>query len=214
MNDDSNIDDRNIGDGNQEIDRWLDGQLAEYAKAEPRTGLEGRVLARLAEAQRESGRKLRWWSALAFSAAALVTLLLVWHGRTQPPHIAEHGVPATSASPQTEEHAARDQRFAGSAHDAPRDDGSRALARVKPERTLERTIRASRNASGASPKLEQFPAPQPLTEQEELLARYVREFPQNAEMMAQLQTNLHQEDEREMAAPWPNASSDKFDEQQ
>jgi len=193
-----NIDDRNLDRRDREVDFWLDEGLTEFAQAEPRTGLEGRVLARLAEAKHQSERKLRWWSALAFSAAALVALLLVWHGRSQSPHLAEHRIATTSAPPQTAEHAAR--------ADTP-----------EPEHSIvdpKHMVRAARNESSASPKLERFPVPQPLTEQEQLLARYVRQFPHNAEMMAQLQTDLRQQDEQEMAAPWPNANSGKFDEQQ
>lgn len=37
------------------------------------------------------------------------------------------------------------------------------------------------------PKLDQFPSPQPLTEQELALARYVREFPQEADLIATAQ---------------------------
>ncbi len=50
----------------QEVDRCIDDLLNQYAKAEPRAGLETRVLARVAEARREPARSLRWWGVLVF----------------------------------------------------------------------------------------------------------------------------------------------------
>jgi hypothetical protein len=57
-----------------------------------------------------------------------------------------------------------------------------------------------------APKMEQFPAPSPLTDQEKMLARYVRNFPERAALMARAQTELRKRDELEMAAPFPAAS--------
>ena len=44
MNDDMNMDPI---EREREVERWLDAALTQYAKAEPRAGLEGRVLAGL-----------------------------------------------------------------------------------------------------------------------------------------------------------------------
>jgi prefoldin subunit 5 len=45
--------------------------------------------------------------------------------------------------------------------------------------------------------LEQFPSPQPLSEQEQMLARYVEELPSEAKQIAQAQTELARHDEIE-----------------
>jgi hypothetical protein len=41
--------------------------------------------------------------------------------------------------------------------------------------------------------LEQFPSARPLSEEEQMLARYVREFPQEAVLVAQDQAKAHKE---------------------
>lgn len=64
------------------------------------------------------------------------------------------------------------------------------------------------------PKLEQFPSPIPLNEQEKMLARYVQEFPRKAALVARAQTDLRKRDEREMAAPWPKSAEATSSEQQ
>ena len=66
-----------------------------------------------------------------------------------------------------------------------------------------------------APKLEQFPSPSPMNEQEKMLARYVRKFPQRAALVARAQTELQKRDQREMTAPWPkNAVSTSSDQQE
>jgi hypothetical protein len=53
------------------------------------------------------------------------------------------------------------------------------------------------------PRLDHFPSPRPLRDEEKLLVRYVREFPQDAVMIAQAQA----ESEKEMDQLSGNASS-------
>jgi len=50
----------------------------------------------------------------------------------------------------------------------------------------------------AAPKLDQFPSPRPLSEQELALARYVNEFPQEAMLIARAQEEYEKEIQREM----------------
>ena len=192
-----NVDDK---DREHERDRWIDDALSLYGKAEPRPGLEGRVLARLAEARRESSRTRRWWGALAFSTAAILALVMVWRQRTEPSHIPAKPIANVATTPRTGDSAA-----ANSA----RENHSLAFARNSANRRS-LTAAAAQNAA----KLEQFPAPRPLSEQEQLLARYVQEFPQKAALVARAQTELRKQDELEMAAPWPNASSSSLEQQE
>src|SRR5436853_2505442 len=62
----------------QQLDQFLDQMLAEYGKAEPRVGLENRVLAKL-EREGIAGRRRWWWLLGTVSATALVAAV-VWMG--------------------------------------------------------------------------------------------------------------------------------------
>lgn len=57
-------------------------------------------------------------------------------------------------------------------------------------------------------KQEQFPSPAPLSEQEVLLARYVRNLGDKAVLMARAQTELRRRDEAEFAPATGEASQD------
>jgi hypothetical protein len=50
----------------------------------------------------------------------------------------------------------------------------------------------------AYPKLDQFPSPQPLSEQELALARYVHDFPREATLIALAQAEHEKEIQQEM----------------
>ena len=53
----------------------------------------------------------------------------------------------------------------------------------------------------AAPKLDHFPSPQPLSEQEKLLLDYVERFPEQAARVAEAQTALAQREKLEMYGP-------------
>ena len=189
-------------DREHEIDRWLDDAVAQYAKAEPRPGLEGRILARVAEARRESSQKLRWWGALALSAAAILVAALVWHAQTEPTQVPDSGVARVTAPTATKEHDASGQQLGSSAKQAASEKPPSTIAQSR----LPRGVHAVVVENIAWPKLERFPTPQPLSDQEQMLARYVEEYSGKAALMARVQTEMHLQDESEMAAPWPNAN--------
>jgi hypothetical protein len=52
----------------------------------------------------------------------------------------------------------------------------------------------------AIPKLDQFPSPHPLSEQEELLQRYVAENPERAVLVARARMEVQERDLEEMKA--------------
>ena len=67
---------------------------------------------------------------------------------------------------------------------------------------------------GAPPKLDQFPSPQPLSEQEKLLQSYVAKYPEQAVLIARARTEaLRQDQLEEMAAiPAPERTMDSTEE--
>ena len=57
----------------------------------------------------------------------------------------------------------------------------------------------------AHPKLDQFPSPQPLSEQEKILVSYVEDYPDYAVLVARLRTEALRRDElEEMKAAFPS----------
>jgi hypothetical protein len=204
--------------GDVELDARLDEALALYAKVEPRAGLEGRVLARLAEARRESSVGRGWWAALAVGMAAALIVIFVWVGRVDrsanrltagtavAPHAAVSGEGGGGLRAGAAEAALPGSASAAAASLA----AASAKATPRHKFDAEEDVRVAR--SDSSPKLEQFPSAAPLNEQEELLARYVREFPERATLMARAQTELRKQDELEMTASWPAKTGDSSEE--
>jgi hypothetical protein len=47
----------------------------------------------------------------------------------------------------------------------------------------------------ATPKLDQFPSPRPLSEQEQILMSYVARYPENAALVAQAQAEEREREE-------------------
>ena len=197
------------------VDEWLESALGQYSKAEPRAGLEVRILANLqAERRRMTQRQRWWWASAGTVAAAAAIALAVWLGHR-----------SNSRSPNEASLTAK------------RDTKSEPRTQVSPEvhpptlptqqkKDKEKNcvvtglcpVQARRNGGAkhqsATPRLAQFPAPTPLSDQEKLLARYVEQFPQRAALIARAQTDLRQQTELEMAAPWPSHADFNQQEQQ
>ena len=159
------------------LDEWLDDGLQQYGQAEPRFGLEDRVLASVrAERERRDTRQWRWWPALATVTAMIVvgTFFGIRSQQRTSPSVAR-----TQATPGQEMPEAPSQ-----AEIARRPTGQ---ARVSSRRGWHEPVQA------AGARQEQFPSPQPLSEQEKILARYVLHFPQQASLMAQAQIEFRSE---------------------
>jgi hypothetical protein len=156
----------------QRLDRELDLALAKYAAIEPRAGLEERILANL-KAVREQGAARAWWSwsKAAVLAAAVVTIvaaLLVWR-------------PWNPARDTMAEHPSN------RVQQGPSVTGGESVLREGSS-----PVRTRRNHSShvpvvlaVQPRLEQFPSPRPLSEQEQMLASYVARYPEHATLIAQ-----------------------------
>jgi hypothetical protein len=167
-------------DNNPAADRWLDSALKQYGEAEPRPGLENRVLANL-HAQRELLTLRPWWWG---PVTAAVTIAVLVGGSLLLKRKPDVTVVTSSNQPHVTAGKSEPERPVASRV------GSRTAikARVRPE--------PNRNVAQpfSVPRLEQFPAPAPLTEQEEMLARYVREHRQEAVLVARARAELLKQD--------------------
>lgn len=171
-----------------DLDRLLDAALAKYADANPRAGLEDRILANLrSEQAREATAS--WWKWGLAAAVAVVALLAVavslQFGRTVHPVIANHPAVSTPDSP----------RVPLFPEVQPKNDETTAHVR-RVRRTVRHPAQPA-NVVADSPKLDHFPSPQPLTEQEKAALEYVEQFPEQASLMAQAQAAFAKQEELE-----------------
>jgi hypothetical protein len=171
---------------NDELDRALDAALAKYATVDPRSGLEQRILARL---QRERGHvpARAWWPwgvAAAFATVVFVILGLAWTGIRRAPTIAIH--PPIIEPKVT--------------LPAPQIVSSRPPA---PDSTAKPAPHHPKLTSPAIPKLDQFPSPQPLSDQERILASYVEAFPDTSVLLARARTQALRRDQIEDMRSYP-----------
>jgi hypothetical protein len=168
-----------------ELDRVLEASLAKYAAVEPPRGLEERVLATLrAERARVPDRaRWRWGVTAALAAMVIVAATLAWRSGKASHSVVLH---QPTAAPQ----AAKEKTQVGSSRDGkgvrPQDGG--AMPRSVVGRSQPRAVIASH------PKLDQFPSPQPLSEQEKILANFVALDPEHAALIAQARTGALRQD--------------------
>ncbi len=178
-----------------ELDQWLASALSQYGKAEPRPGLENRVLASLQmERNRRAGSSRWWWAAgTAAAFATLVVAVWIWQSsRSITPQ-------STAAIPETKQ---REQERASTdtlpVPKTPLASGSHRFKRAGAGRS---SIRQVQDLAVASPtKLDQFPAPRPLSEQEEILMSYVARYPETAAVIAQARAEALERERLEEAA--------------
>jgi hypothetical protein len=153
------------------LDAGLDAALANDAAVEPRAGLEERVLANL-RAQRARAPERSWWR-WGFAAAILVIgAALAWR-TAKPSHPVLVNRPAETQPAATQ----ASQTANAGAEVVP--------VSVPPMRKQSRRPISTKLAT--DPRLEVFPSPRPLSEEELALARYVRNFPSDAKLVAQAQ---------------------------
>lgn len=168
--------------GNNHLEEWLDNALREHGNAEPRPGLEKRVLAKLNSAANDVEIGRFWLRGFAAAAVAGCVTVSIWIGTNRP---ARKWI-AVARTP-----------IAGHEKDKPRNDVS-----PSPERITTQSAMAHRSPPKLSrePRLAQFPSSQPLSEQEQLLARYVQNFPQEARIVAGEQARAENERQLEELA--------------
>ena len=185
-----------------EHDPRLDAALAKYAAVEPRPGLEERILANL-QSQRDRVPNRVWWRwsvAGAFAALVVVALALAW--RSGKP---SHGLIANHSS--TMPHAAKHPTtpiVANGRENQVRGNHARPQQRVARRRTA--VHRSQSIVASANPKLDRFPSPQPLSEQEKILASYVEKYPEEAVLLARARTEALRQDQLEEMKAFPSSS--------
>jgi hypothetical protein len=153
------------------LDHELDTALAKYAAIEPRQGLEERILANLkSEQERAAHSWWRWPAVAALAAVIVMALSLAWRSR--------HSTENTAAQHpmHSNEHAGTQvANNAGSGSIPPHD---------APRKPTPHTVFRPAAVVARAPKLDQFPSPQPLSEQEKMLTEYVAQHHQQAVLVA------------------------------
>ena len=168
------MDAENRSDQQKNFDHWLDSALQARANAEPRVGLENRVLARLAS---DSQHRIVFWPMMATAVIALVAIAIavallyrphaeraIGHATTEPANVSGVNSAPVQASSTTKTPGLSKARNAQSirGEHVPCCD----LAHLS----------AIRNAEAHLPKLATFPAPRPETQQERLLAQLANQL--------------------------------------
>jgi hypothetical protein len=147
-------------DLNQFIDDLLDAGLARYSNVTPRPGLEGRMLANV-RAERERNSWFLWAGMLAAGAVAAIIVVGVFD-------LARSiGRPASPLAATTRQSAPQVVASLPAVEPALPPPPSRQAAKERVPRIVAETARQET-------RLDVFPSPQPMTEQEKLLLEYVR----------------------------------------
>lgn len=163
----------------RQMDEMLDSLLATYSSAEPRPGLETRILANLRD---EEGRetppavwRFRWlWAGSAVAVAIIVAAVLIG-GR-------HHIVPPTKTNVQSSQPAPRQPetlRLPVPAAAIQERHHRKTSILARPRNVASQNVNL---ALSARPSV--FPTPTPLSEQEQLLLRYLARTPRE-EVIAQ-----------------------------
>jgi|SRR5271155_212530 len=178
---------KHLNVNNGALDRELDAALAKFTAAEPRTGLEDRILANLRAQQAQVTRRPWWrWPALAaLTVAIMVTVFLAWRSERPVQKIASN----PSTTKPIDGHAGTQTNRRGSGTTQPATGSRRPL---KP-----RPVSHPVQVASPAPKLDQFPSPQPLSEQERILAGYIANYPEQAALVAQARADARRRDAAE-----------------
>ena len=165
---------------NHEVDKLLDAGLARYSSAEPRPGLENRILAGL-RAQPQPSRWLDWRWAGALATAAVAVLVLAVFFLRQP--LPEPPPPAVARAPVPQP--------TPTAAPTPEPVQPPVITEVQPvphpnAQASSHFHRSPEGRLGAGPRLDTFPAPAPLSEQQRLLLLLVQHTPKEQLLARQL----------------------------
>lgn len=174
-------DDKRASQSDQEdaLDRALDAALEKYATVEPRAGLEERILANLSTAAPTTPGQSWWRWGLAFAAIAIIatSAALIWKstGPSKPVMVNRGSFPVQVVTPSA-------SKTESGNEDVPKVKRSTRVRRPAPHPSISEATEA---LAVANPKRDRFPTPQPLSEQEKILASYVDQYPEHAAVIAQ-----------------------------
>jgi hypothetical protein len=144
-----------------DVDQWLESALSQYGNAEPRTGLENRVLANLqAERNRIASSRPWWWAAGAATATAVAIAMALWAGKSGHERNPANTMGASTTT-QGEQRAL--------VLSAPSPHVSHPAREIGQRMPASRSVREAVVAT--MPKLEQFPSRRNLSEEELLLVQ-------------------------------------------
>lgn len=158
------------------LEEWLDEALQQYGNAEPRAGLESRILTNLA------AEEPRWfyqgWRWALVGASLTILLTTIWFG-------------IESRVPKTNEHALVPVQ----SQNAPNQPEvtSPSASNQSSRQSRRNQAHAFTNAHLRKPRLDQFPSPRPASEEELILAKYVERFPKEAMLISQEQRKFELE---------------------
>lgn len=180
----------NRGLNNDTLDHELHAVLKKFAAVEPRAGLEDRILANL-RAERERAPERSWWrwpAVAALAAVIVVALSLAWKSGKPSQNITTQHQPSTTQTNRDD--GTQVAKNGGSSAIQPHHAGYGR--RLRPHAVIHPTTIVA-----SVPKLDQFPSPQPLSEQEAILASYVIKYPEHAALIAQARAQELRQDRAE-----------------
>lgn len=155
---------------NNEFDHILDDALREYRDAEPLSGMEDRILRRIAAQPHPSSRRWVW---IVSAAAAAMIVAVLWLGLHVRPHqqpVVTQISPSVQQAPVTTAHGDTPLLPAVKPHPA-------ASARLSSRHSSSAVTPQIAQAVAPKPRLKQFPAPTPLTSEEHALVALARTNP-------------------------------------
>jgi hypothetical protein len=169
-----------LDDKNRLADKWLDAAMKQYSHSEPDFGLEERVLRRLRAAPEKSARlqPWSWWATAAVVPIVLVTLLV-----RKPNHAPGTVIDHPPASTVMEDHAPKNTKVQAA-------NPKSGVIAASSKHLVPKTPPLRTTIIATTPKLEQFPSPEPLSEQEKILIDYANNFGREAVLLARAQTEL------------------------
>jgi hypothetical protein len=179
------------------LDRELDAALAKFTAVGPRTGLEDRILANLRAEQKRAMEHSRWrWPVMAALAVVIVvSVSIVWRSGKSAPNTAAY-IPITAESAGQSATQVANNNGSGSIRPHEMGSGRRLKSGAVHPATVVAPV----------PKLEHFPSPQPLSDQEAILVRYITNYPQHAALIAQARTEALSRDRAEEMRDGAHAS--------
>ena len=172
---------------NQQVDRWLDAAIKQYGTVEPHPDLEQDVLRRLRSAQKPSKPRLEWLGFAAAMVALLAVSIVISNRHQDVRQVASEKVMA----PAVDEKKVVEPR----------------LPPAEFSDLRKRTPQLYATEAKAQSWPAQFPVPRPLTKQEKLLAKYVRERPQEAKLIVRAQEEMSRLDMLGFERPKPEQRS-------